>query len=118
MIIQKLWKPFFFLGSLTLTVTVSPMVVAESGISEAEPRNPYPREFVRNYISSCNERSQTEGLTSQQSEILCQCTIDQYQDRFSIEEFAAIVQQLQTTGQAPDELIDVALTCNAELKNN
>lgn len=118
MSIPPIWQPFFFLGSLTVTVTVSTMAAAESPSYQQQPRNAYPQEFVSNYVSNCRERSQRSGLTPQQAQTICQCTIFEYQDRFSIEEFVDIVQQLQETGQAPDELVDVALTCSAKLDNN
>lgn len=112
--IQTIWKSGVILGSVILTAFVSPT----GSFPVAEAQNSYPEEFVTQYLQGCNARSQQEGLTPRQAQVLCQCTIDEYQARFSIEEFAAIVRQLQDTGEAPDELLEVSLTCSAQLRGN
>ncbi|WAK74603.1 hypothetical protein AP9108_14365 [Arthrospira sp. PCC 9108] len=63
MSIPKIWQQFFFLGSLSFTVTVCTMAAAESPSYQQQPRNAYPQEFVSNYVSNCRERSQRSGLT-------------------------------------------------------
>lgn len=89
--------------------------LAQNTATPPQPKYKYPQEIVNAYISSCSQRSIQEGLTPQQAKTVCQCTINQFQSRYSFEQFIKIYTQAQKSKESPDEFVDVGIECAEKL---
>ena len=89
--------------------------LAQNNSTQPKPKYQYPQEIVNTYISGCSQRSIQEGLTQQQAKTVCQCTINQFQSRYSFVQFIKIYTQAQKTKESPDEFVDVGIECAEKL---
>lgn len=80
-----------------------------------QSKNPYPQEFTEAYLESCLQQAVAQGLTEEQSNFLCTCTLDQFQMGYTFEEFIQMNQEAQETGETPEGILNVSSTCAGQL---
>ena len=56
-------------------------------------KNPYPQEVTEAYLGACMQGSMAQGLTEEQSKSLCNCTLEQFQSRYTFEEFVQVSEE-------------------------
>ena len=101
---------------LFLGVGLNP-VNAFAQTSQPKPKYQYPQQLINAYLSGCTQRSIKEGLTQQQAKAVCQCTINQFQSRYSADQFLKLYSQAQKAKEPPDEFVDIGLDCAEQIKN-
>lgn len=104
----------FSLMAFSLFFLVSP-VNAETFVSQQLKENKYPQTFVANYMKECIPRASAENLSPEEAAKLCQCTITEFQKRYSFGEYQKITKQADTSPEAQDKLVDVGAYCFEEL---
>ena len=92
---------------------VLPFVIGNSGLAVAQNR--YPDSYVSNYLKSCMQRSQAEGLPQEQAQSLCSCTISRFQSQYTIEQFKALTEAAKDNPEAAAALTDVGESCFEEI---
>ena len=62
-----------------------------------------------NYKTECRERA--NNLPEEDAEILCTCTINEFQARYTTEEFKKLTQEAKKDEEAEEKLIEVGEAC-------
>ncbi|WP_019509457.1 hypothetical protein [Pleurocapsa sp. PCC 7319] len=102
---------YIYFGLLTLTLlATSSMAVAESSIS-TKKNNQYPAEFMQDYAQECIQTSMGEGLDEAEAQKLCDCTINEFQQQYSLSEFKQLTAASATDEQAETALVEVGQVC-------
>ncbi|MEL7034557.1 MAG: hypothetical protein AAFO04_02895 [Cyanobacteria bacterium J06592_8] len=101
------------LGSAIATFGTGAAVKAQPTLEPSE--NEYPQEFTEAYLESCVQQAEAQGLTEEQSNFLCNCTLDQFQAGYTFEEFIQMNQEAQESGETPEGILNVSSTCAAQL---
>lgn len=91
--------------------------VADVSAQPAQPqaKNPYPEEVTDAYLEACLQNSVARGLTEQQSESLCACTLQQFQTRFTFDEFVEVYSETNETGKPSEAIFNISAACAAVL---
>ena len=106
---------YIYFGLLTLTLlATSSMAVAESSINPKK-NNKYPAEFMQDYAQECIQTSMGEGLDETEAQKLCDCTINEFQRQYSLEEFKQLTTASTTDEQAENTLVEVGQVCFEEI---
>ena len=71
----------------------------------------YPAEFVRDYSNECLQTSMGEGLEETEARQLCQCTINEFQKQYSLQEFKQLTAASARDKTAENTLIAVGQFC-------
>ncbi len=71
--------------------------------SSQHPSNTYPNEVVKRYVDSC--------VSNGMSVALCNCTVRELQKTYSLQELERLGGNLQTGGEVPSNLTQIAMTC-------
>ena len=71
----------------------------------------YPAEFVRDYSNECVQTSMAEGLEEIEANNLCECTIQEFQQQYTLEEFKALTAASATDETAENTLLEVGQLC-------
>ncbi len=106
--VLALLSVLFGYNSVTVAVT-------QAQTAPPKPKYQYPQEIIETYITLCTQQSVDQGLTPQQSKTLCNCTLNQFQARYSLDEFIRIYAQVNQNQETPEEWIDIGLACAEEL---
>jgi hypothetical protein len=69
----------------------------------------YPTSVVQTYLSACGGTA-TDRVAQPLVHSICVCTIDEFQNQFSLQEFRAMGQAIQA-GQAVPQMDQVMLDC-------
>jgi hypothetical protein len=69
----------------------------------------YPQSVVQTYVAACGGTA-TDRVAQPLVHSICMCTIDEFQNQFSLREFRAMGQAIQA-GQAVPEMDQVMLDC-------
>lgn len=77
-----------------------------------ETTTAYPQEVIDGFVSSCVTSS---GL-GENARNYCTCAAEAVQANYSLEEFVALGNQINETGQTPAELTEVIASCTSELQ--
>lgn len=64
-----------------------------------------------NYKQDCLKESQKEGLPVDTAQSVCECTINEYKKRYSIQQFQNLTQQIKTNPAVEEKLREVGETC-------
>ncbi|MGV2831169.1 hypothetical protein [Myxosarcina sp. GI1(2024)] len=75
----------------------------------------YPPEFIRNYSQECVRTSIAEGLEEAEANKLCDCTLDKFQQQYTLEEFKELTIASNTDQVSQDALIETGQVCFEEL---
>lgn len=103
---------------LFLGIGFNPVIAfTQNSQPKPKPKHQYPQQLVNAYLSGCKQRSIQEGLTQQQATSVCQCTINQFQSRYSVDQFLKMYSQAQKAKEPPDEFVDIGLDCAERIKN-
>jgi uncharacterized membrane protein len=79
-------------GLLTLTfISYSNSLVVQAQTNTTS-QHKYPQSFVNEYMTTCLQRAAQEGLEEQDRYKLCSCTLNQFQARYSLEQFKKLAQ--------------------------
>ncbi|MGB3510442.1 MAG: hypothetical protein WBA93_14645 [Microcoleaceae cyanobacterium] len=102
-------------------LTFSIVVYCSLFVSEAKSKTPnllsenkYPPDFVDAYQASCKINAVTEGLSTDQAEILCNCTLTQFQSKYTLEKFQELLAKAAKE-ETPEKLTEVGELCAEEL---
>ncbi len=104
-------------------MTVSIMIYCSLFVSEANSQTPklqddneYPQDFAEAYQASCKFNAVAKGLSQEQAETLCNCTLNQFQSKYTLEKFQKLLEE-STKEETPEELIEVGELCAEKLIN-
>ena len=93
---------------LTLFLLINGTAMAQTTDEDSEV---YPGEFVRDYNQECIQTSMTEGLESIEAEQLCDCTINKFQSKYTLEEFKQLTAASVRDKKAEMALVEVGQVC-------
>ncbi len=82
--------------------------------SSAAPQE-YPQEYSQNYLQDCKDIAITEGLPDIEAETLCNCTLREFQQKYTLDEFKDLNKRSETDSTASDALIEVGELCFEEI---
>ncbi|MEO1691340.1 MAG: hypothetical protein AAFR63_07390 [Cyanobacteria bacterium J06631_6] len=99
---------FYFIFSLIL-VTPNNRAVAADAV--AEKTTEYPAEFVQSYQQECVQTSIEEGLAEVEAQRLCNCTISEFQQQYSLEQFQQLTVASATDKESEVALVEVGQFC-------
>jgi hypothetical protein len=91
-------------GMAVFTLTMMP-IGAENSLE------PYPPEYTQQYMRDCLATSMTEGLTEPDAKKLCNCTLVEFQKKYSLEAFKELNAKAKNDEAAANELIAVGEFC-------
>lgn len=103
---------------LTLSSIVDSKLLADEVVilgSQEIAQNTSPQYSFEDYKKECLQRSATEGLPPQDAQKLCNCTINRFRDRYSIQEFRALIQKSKNNKTAAETLSQVGESCFEEI---
>ena len=89
---------------------------AKSQTPKLLSQNEYPQDFSEAYQASCKINAVTKGLSTEQAETLCDCTLNQFQSKYTLEKFRKLINKAANE-ETPEELIEVGEICAEELIN-
>ncbi|NES78318.1 MULTISPECIES: hypothetical protein [unclassified Okeania] len=89
---------------------------AKSQTPKLLSQNEYPQDFTEVYQASCKINAVTKGLSTEQAETLCDCTLNQFQSKYTLEKFQKLMNKAAKE-ETPEELIEVGEICAEELIN-
>ncbi|NET45815.1 hypothetical protein [Okeania sp. SIO2B3] len=87
---------------------------AKSQTPKLLSQNEYPQDFTEAYQASCKINAVTKGLSTEQAETLCDCTLNQFQSKYTLEKFRKLMNKAAKE-ETPEELIEVGEFCAEEL---
>jgi hypothetical protein len=101
----------FYSSLLVLSfLTIGSVAVAKNTPS-SNAIETYPPEFVQDYSQECLQTSMGEGLEATEARILCRCTIKEFQNQYTLEEFKQLTAKSATDKTAENTLIEVGQVC-------
>ena len=95
----------------TLSNYLIGIAVFALAVLPASAENTYPPEYQKEYLKDCMATSMTEGLGEPEAQKLCQCTLTEFQQRYSLAEFQELNVQAETDPKASNALIAVGELC-------
>ena len=106
---------FFFICGLVLTIfTPVPVSVAEEIVDTPDSSvttYQYPQDYVQNYLQDCIQTAMREGLVEEDAKTLCGCTLNKFQQKYSLTEFKQLTASSQTDENSATKLIEVGESC-------
>ncbi|MEC4894420.1 MAG: hypothetical protein SAL07_13915 [Oscillatoria sp. PMC 1051.18] len=90
--------------------------VANAQTPQQNTTNTYPQELVEVFTQSCVTSAVDSGLTEQPAQFICSCSIQKFQNRYTLEEFIELTQQTPA-GTIPEVFTEITSSCVAELIN-
>ena len=107
--------PYFFSSLLTLSLlALGGAAIAGDGV-DSEATNKYPAKFVQDYSQECIQTSMGEGLDEIEANKLCNCTINEFQRQYTLEEFKKLTAASATDETAETTLIEIGQVCFEQL---
>ena len=100
---------FFYFLSL-LSIASAQVVVAEGSVNRQQPHQ-YPTQFVQGFNQECMDTSLGEGLEEAEARRLCDCSIDEFERQYSLEEFQQLTAAAATDKASETALIEVGQFC-------
>lgn len=91
---------------ITKAIASTPKLIAD---------NRYPQDFVSNYLKDCRQSAAEEGVPQQDTQNFCNCTLNQFQSQYSLNEFKQLTQRSNQSQQAADALTEVGSSCFEEI---
>jgi hypothetical protein len=86
-----------------------------NAVAQTNTANPYPPEYVREYTEDCIKASMTEGLLEEEAKTLCTCTLNRFQQQYTLDEFKKLTEASKTDRTAADALVTVGESCLEEI---
>ena len=102
----------FYISGLTIfLLTINNVAIAATSAVKSGQVEAYPPEFVKDYAQECIQTSVGEGLSEPEAKNLCQCTIRQFQQQYTLKEFKELTAAAETDDTANNSLIEVGQIC-------
>ena len=86
-------------------------VEEETPTNSSETTYQYPQDYAQNYLQDCIQTAMQEGLVEEDAKTLCNCTLDNFQQQYSLSEFKQLTAASKTDNNASDALIEVGELC-------
>lgn len=102
---------YFYFSLLSIFLLAANGMALAEGSVKPQPANKYPAEFVRDYNQECIQTSIEEGLEEIEAQRLCDCTIDEFERQYNLEEFQQLTTASTTDPAAETALIEVGQFC-------
>jgi hypothetical protein len=94
-----------FIGGISIGSTL---------LVQAQPsKNVYPPEVVNGFITQCT--AQASNIDPALMRSLCSCTMDEFQNRYSFEEFRKIGMGMEKGQAMPQEFSDIMNFCASKI---
>ena len=100
-----------YLYSSLLSLSLLSGVAVAEGTTNPAQANQYSAEFIQNYDRECIQTSMSEGLAQTDAQNLCDCTINEFQRQYSMEEFQQLTLASATDEEAETALVEVGQFC-------
>jgi len=101
----------YFFYPLLGFVLVSSTVAVGGGSANAQDAHQYPADFLQGYNQECMQTSMEEGLEEVEAKRLCNCTIKEFQQQYSLTEFKQLTAASATDKASEATLIEVGQSC-------
>lgn len=102
---------YFFFSLISLSLLATQGVAFAEGSINPRQANQYPAKFVRDYNQECIQTSLEEGLSEPEAQRLCDCTIDEFERQYNLEEFQQLTSASATDKEAETALVEVGQFC-------
>ena len=102
---------YFYYLFLVLSLLVAGDTVVAQESRESQAAHQYPAEFKQDYAQECIQTSMAEGLAEVEAKQLCDCTLNKFQSRYSLEEFQQLTAASINDKQAEMTLVEVGQVC-------
>ena len=73
--------------------------------------NTYPPEYKQQYLQECMGTAMQEGLAEPEAKQLCDCTLTEFQQKYSFTEFQELSSKAATNETAANALFEVGEMC-------
>ncbi|MBE9028428.1 hypothetical protein IQ266_01495 [filamentous cyanobacterium LEGE 11480] len=93
-----------------MTVGVALPVQATGSRQSSRFTYEYPEKVVQAYVSACGNEA-TDRVPQPVMQAICVCTIEEFQNEFSLPEFRAIGQAIQEERDVPPEMNRIMSDC-------
>ncbi|MDJ0533956.1 MAG: hypothetical protein QNJ70_15960 [Xenococcaceae cyanobacterium MO_207.B15] len=107
--VRSIWNILLPLSVITLVFSAI-VTKTTKGVSEA-----YSPEYAEKYLQDCQETSMEEGLGEFEAKRLCDCTLREFQQKYTLAEFQQLNSAAATDETASNQLIEVGQFCFEEL---
>jgi hypothetical protein len=110
-------RPFaasLLLGSVLLGLGLNTFTFRANANPTTISANVYPEDVVNAYMEGCLASAQDVGLTTEQAQSYCGCTIQEIQNQYTYDEFLVVVQTMQESGQFPPEMMEIINSCGSQ----
>lgn len=85
---------------LVTSLMILPVPVL-SETSDSTTVHSYPEDFLEEYFVECRKLAIAEGLSEEDAQVLCDCTINKFQSQYSFEEYQQLTpEQREEIGYA------------------
>lgn len=110
-------KPIARILLTNLTILSGLIAFEHAAIADnSQSRYQYPEAEQQAYLSACQQVvSEDQGFSSQQSQNLCQCTLQQFKNQYTIEQFRQLYAAANQNNRVPTEFIKAGISCAAQL---
>jgi hypothetical protein len=110
-IIIAIAMQYFYSALISLSVLALGGVALAEGKVNVPQGNQYPASFVQGYNQECIQTSIEEGLDQAEAKKLCDCTLNEFEQQYSLEEFQQLTNASATKESAQTTLIEVGQFC-------
>ena len=80
-------------------------------VSAEVPEETYSTEYTEQYLKDCLTASMSEGLAEPEAQNLCNCTLREFQQQYTLTAFQELNAKAETDQVAANELIGVGQFC-------
>ncbi|MEM9542490.1 MAG: hypothetical protein AAGA60_23745 [Cyanobacteria bacterium P01_E01_bin.42] len=106
---------FGILTPILLATAISmPKSAQSQQIPDRAPANAYPEEVTSRFINSCVTSATQTELPEAMAQSACQCMIWQFQDRYSLEDFATLPQRVSEDEATSREFLGIVSSCSPQ----
>ena len=112
---QSLITAFLMTASIVVYCTLF-LNEANSQTPKLPDKNEYPQDFAEAYQASCQFNAVAKGLSEEQAEMLCNCTLNQFQSKYTLAKFQKLLAESAKEEKA-EELIEIGELCAEKLIN-
>ena len=102
---------YFFASLFSLSLLAINSVASAEGTVNKQPAHQYPADFVRDYNQECIQTSLEEGLSEPEAKRLCDCTLNEFERQYNLEEFQQLTSASASDKEAEAALVDVGQFC-------
>ena len=71
----------------------------------------YPLGYTKQYLEDCLRTSLAEGLAEPEATKLCDCTLAEFQEQYTLDAFKELSAKAETDETAANELVEVGQFC-------